>query len=121
MADGQTKKKRVLIVGAGAAGQSTSQGASSLGDVVADCHCSACRVSARIRASEAVFTDASLDYFLPLTGPIGMSCADSLSNHPDRFDVTLIEAQNYCGGQAFSIPIDEKKYGSSWMNQGVQG
>lgn len=70
MADGQTKKKRVLIVGAGAA---------------------------------------------------GMSCADSLSNHPDRFDVTLIEAQNYCGGQAFSIPIDEKKYGSSWMNQGVQG
>lgn len=50
-----------------------------------------------------------------------MSCADGLSNHPDRFDVTLIEAQNYCGGQAFSIPIDEKKYGAPWMNQGVQG
>lgn len=50
-----------------------------------------------------------------------MSCADGLSNHPDRFDVTLIEAQNYCGGQAFSIPIDKEKYGASWMNQGVQG
>lgn len=50
-----------------------------------------------------------------------MSCADGLSNHPDRFDVTLIEAQNYCGGQAFSIPIDEKRYGAPWMNQGVQG
>ena len=51
----------------------------------------------------------------------GMSCADGLSNHPDRFDVTIIEAQNYCGGQAFSIPIDKEKYGASWMNQGVQG
>lgn len=41
--------------------------------------------------------------------------------HPDRFDITIIEAQDYCGGQAFSIDIDEKKYGSPWMNQGVQG
>ncbi|GAA5827196.1 hypothetical protein JCM11251_001165 [Rhodosporidiobolus azoricus] len=54
-------------------------------------------------------------------GAAGMSCAESLSQHPDRFDVTLIEAQDYCGGQAFSIPIDEKKFGAPWMNQGVQG
>ncbi|GJN92087.1 hypothetical protein Rhopal_005116-T1 [Rhodotorula paludigena] len=54
-------------------------------------------------------------------GAAGMSCAEQLSQHPDRFDVTLIESQGYCGGQAFSIPIDEKKYGASWMNQGVQG
>lgn len=50
-----------------------------------------------------------------------MACADLLAEHPDRFDVTLIEAQGYCGGQAFSIDIDEKRYGSRWMNQGVQG
>jgi len=50
-----------------------------------------------------------------------MACADSLGNHPDKFDVTIIDAQGYCGGQAFSIPIDKEKYGASWMNQGVQG
>ena len=54
-------------------------------------------------------------------GAAGMSCADSLANHPDKFEVTLIDAQAYCGGQAFSIPIDKNKYGSEWMNQGVQG
>jgi len=50
-----------------------------------------------------------------------MSCADALANHPDKFEVTLVEAQGYPGGQMFSIPIDEKKYGASWLNQGVQG
>ncbi|BGP12350.1 hypothetical protein JCM10213_006519 [Rhodosporidiobolus nylandii] len=54
-------------------------------------------------------------------GAAGMSCAEQLSQHPDRFDVTVCESQDYCGGQAFSIPIDEKKYGAPWMNQGVQG
>lgn len=54
-------------------------------------------------------------------GCAGMSCAEQLSMHPDRFDVTLVEAENYCGGQAFSIPLDEEKYGAPWMNQGVQG
>jgi len=54
-------------------------------------------------------------------GAAGMSCADALGNHPDQFEVTLIDAQAYCGGQAFSIPIDKNKYGSEWMNQGVQG
>jgi hypothetical protein len=54
-------------------------------------------------------------------GAAGMSCAHHLAQHPDRFDVTLIEAVNYCGGQAFSIPIDREKHGASWLNQGVQG
>lgn len=50
-----------------------------------------------------------------------MSCAQHLANHPDKFDVTLVEAVDYCGGQAFSIDIDKNKYGASWLNQGVQG
>ena len=50
-----------------------------------------------------------------------MSCAHHLAQSPDKFDVTLIDAVDYCGGQAFSIPIDEKKHGASWLNQGVQG
>ncbi|ORY30790.1 FAD/NAD(P)-binding domain-containing protein [Naematelia encephala] len=54
-------------------------------------------------------------------GAAGMACADGLARHPDKFDVTMIDAQAYCGGQAFSIPIDKSKYGSEWMNQGVQG
>jgi predicted NAD/FAD-binding protein len=54
-------------------------------------------------------------------GAAGMSCAEQLSQHPGAYDVTLVDAQDYCGGQAFSIPIDEKRFGSPWMNQGVQG
>lgn len=50
-----------------------------------------------------------------------MSCAYHLSQHPDKFDVTLIDSVSYCGGQAFSIPIDAQKHGASWLNQGVQG
>ena len=50
-----------------------------------------------------------------------MSCAHQLAQHPDKFDVTLIDAVDYCGGQAFSIPIDAEKHGASWLNQGVQG
>jgi hypothetical protein len=52
---------------------------------------------------------------------IGMSCAHHLSQHPDKFDVTVIDAVDYCGGQAFSIPIDKGKHKASWLNQGVQG
>lgn len=33
----------------------------------------------------------------------------------------MADAVGYCGGQAFSIPIDEKKYGAPFLNQGVQG
>lgn len=51
----------------------------------------------------------------------GMSCAEHLSNHPDKFDVTIVEAVDYCGGQAYSIPLDKEKTGASWLNQGVQG
>ncbi|KAH8905832.1 FAD/NAD(P)-binding domain-containing protein [Coniochaeta sp. PMI_546] len=54
-------------------------------------------------------------------GAAGMSCAQHLAQHPDKFDVTLIDAADYCGGQAFSIPIDKDKHGASWLNQGVQG
>lgn len=54
-------------------------------------------------------------------GAAGMSCATALAQHPDRFDVTLIEAQDYCGGQMFSIPLSEERFGAAWLNQGVQG
>src|SRR6201996_7970363 len=50
-----------------------------------------------------------------------MSCAHHLAEHPADFDVTLIDVADYCGGQAFSIPLDKEKHGASWMNQGVQG
>ncbi|KAF2867952.1 hypothetical protein BDV95DRAFT_501998 [Massariosphaeria phaeospora] len=54
-------------------------------------------------------------------GAAGMSCAHHLANHPDKFEVTVIESQNYCGGQAFSIPLDKERHGAAWLNQGVQG
>ena len=44
-----------------------------------------------------------------------------MANHPDKFDVVLIETASYTGGQATSIPLDESKYGASWLNDGVQG
>lgn len=54
-------------------------------------------------------------------GAAGMSCAHHLAAHPDKFDITLIEAAAHCGGQAFSIPLDKTQHGASWLNQGVQG
>lgn len=51
----------------------------------------------------------------------GMSCAHHLAEHPDKFEITVIDAVDYCGGQAFSIPLDKEKHGASWLNQGVQG
>lgn len=56
-----------------------------------------------------------------LTLDKGMSCAHHLSASPEKFDVTLIDAVDYCGGQAFSIPIDKERHGAEWLNQGVQG
>lgn len=50
-----------------------------------------------------------------------MSCTHHLAEHPDKFEVTLIDAEDYCGGQAFSIPLDKERHGASWLNQGVQG
>jgi len=54
-------------------------------------------------------------------GAAGMSTAYILAKHSDKFDVTLIESSNYCGGQAFSIGIDQSKHQAKWLNQGVQG
>ena len=64
---------------------------------------------------------ADLKHQFPVDKSQGMSCAHHLAQHPDKFDVTLIDAVDYCGGQAFSIPIDKQQYGASWLNQGVQG
>lgn len=49
------------------------------------------------------------------------SCADTLAAHPDKFKVTIIERMSVIGGQATSISLDKEKYGTSWMNDGVQG
>ncbi|KAI9683201.1 MAG: hypothetical protein M1829_005992 [Trizodia sp. TS-e1964] len=54
-------------------------------------------------------------------GAAGMSCAASLANHPDRYKVTIIERAGVCGGQATSISLDKDKYGTTWLNDGVQG
>ena len=35
--------------------------------------------------------------------------------------MTLIEKNHFCGGQATSISLDQEKYGTSWLNDGVQG
>lgn len=49
------------------------------------------------------------------------SCAATLAQHPDKFKVTIIERSSVCGGQATSISLDKEKYGTSWLNNGVQG
>ncbi|KAF2110421.1 hypothetical protein BDV96DRAFT_583983 [Lophiotrema nucula] len=54
-------------------------------------------------------------------GAAGMSCAHHLAEQSDKFEVTLIDAVDYCGGQAFSIPLDKERHGAGWLNQGVQG
>ncbi|KAK8098501.1 uncharacterized protein PG998_013987 [Apiospora kogelbergensis] len=54
-------------------------------------------------------------------GAAGMSAAYHLTQQPGQFHVTLIDAVDYCGGQAFSIPLDKDRHGASWCNQGVQG
>ena len=37
------------------------------------------------------------------------------------FNVTIIERNSVTGGQATSISIDKQKYGTDWLNDGVQG
>ncbi|KAI9826230.1 MAG: hypothetical protein M1819_007397 [Sarea resinae] len=54
-------------------------------------------------------------------GAAGMSCAATLAEHPQKFKVTMIERMGVCGGQATTISLDKEKYGTSWMNDGVQG
>ncbi|KAK2764861.1 hypothetical protein FQN54_008558 [Arachnomyces sp. PD_36] len=54
-------------------------------------------------------------------GASGMSCAATLAEHPERFDVTIIERRHVVGGRATSRSIDGSKYGADWFNDGVQG
>ena len=49
------------------------------------------------------------------------SCAATLAQHPKDFDVTVLERLEVTGGQATSISLDKEKYGTTWMNNGVQG
>lgn len=49
------------------------------------------------------------------------SCASTLANHPDQFEVTMTDVESHTGGQATSIPLDRSQYGTSWLNDGVQG
>ena len=49
------------------------------------------------------------------------SCAATLAQHPNRYQVTILERMEVCGGQATSISLDKSKYGTSWLNDGVQG
>lgn len=55
------------------------------------------------------------------TDTSSQSCAATLANHPEKFSVTVLEKMPYCGGQATSISLDGDKYGTTWMNDGVQG
>src|SRR4051812_18170761 len=60
----------------------------------------------------------------PLISPILtflQSCAATLAKHPDKFKVTIVERMAVTGGQATSISLDKEKYGTDWMNDGVQG
>ncbi|CAF3746268.1 unnamed protein product [Rotaria sordida] len=46
-------------------------------------------------------------------GCAGMSCANQLAQHTEKFDVTLIDSIDRCVEQAFSIPVDKEKYGAT--------
>lgn len=50
-----------------------------------------------------------------------MSAAYALSLHPEQYSVTVYERSASAGGMATSHPIDESKYGASYINDGVQG
>lgn len=54
-------------------------------------------------------------------GASGMSAAYALSRHPDKYQVTVFDKESVAGGMATSISIDAKKYGASYINDGVQG
>ncbi|KAI4157374.1 MAG: hypothetical protein LQ342_008332 [Letrouitia transgressa] len=72
-------------------------------------------------SSEGLLKNGKKNIVIVGGGAAGMSCAATLAQHPEKFKVTLIERMPYIGGQATSIPIDKDKYGTSWMNDGVQG
>jgi len=50
-----------------------------------------------------------------------MSAAYALSQHPEKFAVTLYERSASAGGMATSVDIDAAKYGAAYINDGVQG
>lgn len=54
-------------------------------------------------------------------GASGMSAAYALSQHPERYQVTVYDKQDVAGGMATSIDIDADQYGASYINDGVQG
>jgi phytoene dehydrogenase-like protein len=54
-------------------------------------------------------------------GAAGMSCAATLANHPDKFQITVVERESFVGGQATSASIDSERYGADFLNDGVQG
>ena len=54
-------------------------------------------------------------------GAAGLSAAYALSNHPDKFSVTVFEKEPVPGGMASSMDIDRDLYGASYINDGVQG
>ena len=54
-------------------------------------------------------------------GASGMSAAYALSQHPEKYEVTVYDKESVAGGMATSIAIDASKYGASYINDGVQG
>jgi len=55
------------------------------------------------------------------SGISGLGAAFALSQHPEKFKVTIIDKLHVCGGMATSEDIDEAKFGASYVNDGVQG
>ncbi|MCJ1307566.1 hypothetical protein MMC25_001213 [Agyrium rufum] len=72
-------------------------------------------------SSEPLLSDGRRHIVIVGAGAAGMSCAATLAQHPDKFKITIIERMGVCGGQATSISLDKEKYGTSWLNDGVQG
>lgn len=72
-------------------------------------------------SSEGLLKNGKKKVVIVGAGAAGMSCAATLAQHPDKYKVTIIERMSVVGGQATSIPLDQEKYGTSWMNDGVQG
>jgi hypothetical protein len=64
----------------------------------------------QVRSAIPIFADLTLTFL-----------ADTLAAHPERFKVTIVERMPVTGGQATSISLDQAKYGTAWMNDGVQG
>jgi hypothetical protein len=51
-----------------------------------------------------------------------MSATHRLSQHPDKFQITLLDAVDYGGGQAFVMPLGKEKLVPSWAGSvGVEG